>query len=58
MWLVLLGGYGSSGTASNDHSQAVVLKVSKAVGTPLNELHLPMEAFRNAIVFGEPPHRR
>jgi len=43
-------------TASSDHSQAVVLKVSKAVSSPLNELHLPMEAFRNAIVFGEAPH--
>jgi hypothetical protein len=30
------------------------LKISEAVGTPLNELHLSMEAFRDAIVFGEP----
>jgi hypothetical protein len=22
----------------------------------LDELHFPVEAFRNAIVFGEPPH--
>ena len=43
-------------TASSDHSQAVVLKVSKSIGTPLDELYFPVEAFGNAIVFGEPPH--
>jgi hypothetical protein len=43
-------------TASSDYSQAVVLKVSKSIGAPLDELHFPVEAFRNAIVFGEPPH--
>jgi len=45
-------------TASSDHSQAVVLKVSEAIGAPLNQLHFPMEAFGNAIVFGEAPHYR
>jgi hypothetical protein len=43
-------------TASSDHSQAVVLKISKAIGAPLNQLHFPMEAFGNAIVFGEASH--
>ena len=45
-------------TARSDHSQAVVLKISEAVGAPLNKLHFPMEAFGNAIVFREPPHGR
>ena len=34
------------------------MKISEAIGAPLNELHFPMEAFGNAIVFGEPPHGR
>ena len=42
-------------TARSDHSQAVVLKISEAIGAPLNELHFPMEAFGNAIVFSKPP---
>ena len=45
-------------TARSDHSQAVVLKIPEAIGSPLDELHFAMEAFRNAIVFGEPPHGR
>ena len=45
-------------SASSDDSQALVFKVSEAVGAPLNELHLSMEAFSDAIVFGEPPHGR
>ena len=45
-------------SASSDDSQAVVFKVSEAVGAPLNELHLSMEAFSDAVVFGEPPHGR
>ena len=40
-------------TAGSDHTQAVVLKISEAVGAPLKELHFPMEAFGHAIVFGE-----
>jgi len=43
-------------TTGSDPSQAVVLKISEAVGTPLNQLHLSEEDFRNAIIFGEPPH--
>ena len=35
-------------SASSDHTQAVVL----------NELHFPIEALGNAIVFSEPPHGR
>ena len=34
------------------------MKISEAVGTPLDELHLSMKAFGNAVVFGEPPHGR
>ena len=33
------------------------MKVSEAVGSPLNELHFSMEPFSDAIVFGEPPSR-
>ena len=32
------------------------MKVSGAVGTTLNELHLSMEAFGDTVVFGEAPH--
>ena len=39
-------------TARSDHSQAVVLKIPEAIGSPLDELHFAMEAFRNAIVLG------
>ena len=43
-------------TALSDDSEAVVVKVSEAVGTALYQLHFSMEALSDAIVFGEAPH--
>ena len=43
-------------TARSDHSQAVVLKIPEAIGSPLDELHFAVEAFRNAIVSCKAPH--
>ena len=40
---------------SND-SEAVIFKVSEAVSAALDEFHLSVEAFGNAVVFGEAPH--
>jgi len=42
--------------ALGDDAQAVVGKVSEAIGTALDEFHLAMEAFGNAVVAGEAPH--
>jgi len=39
-----------------DDPQPVVFKVSKAVGSPLDELHLAMDTFGDAVVTGGPPH--
>ena len=43
-------------TAFSDDPQAVVFEVFESVCTALNKFHLPVEAFGDAIVFGEPPH--
>ena len=43
-------------SALSDDSEAVVVKISEAVGTALDELHLSMEALGNTVVFGEAPH--
>ena len=43
-------------TAFSDDPQAVVFEAFEPVCTALNEFHLPVEAFCDAIVFGEPPH--
>jgi hypothetical protein len=45
-------------SAGSDRSHAVIFKVSEAVGAPLKELHLSMEAFSDGIVFDEPPRGR
>lgn len=37
-------------TTFNQHAQAVVLKVSIAVGSSLDEFHFSVEAFRDAVV--------
>ena len=42
--------------ALSDDSEAVVFKVSKAVGTALDEFHLPMEPFCDPIASSESPH--
>ena len=39
-----------------DDAQAVVFEVSKAIGPSLDEFHLPVEAFGDAVVLGEAPH--
>jgi hypothetical protein len=41
----------------SDHAKSVVVKVSEAVGTALNELHFSVKAFGDAVVFGEAPHQ-
>ena len=43
-------------TAFSDDPQAVVFEVFESVCTALNKFHLPVEAFGDAIVFGEHPH--
>lgn len=43
-------------TTFNQHAQAVVLKVSIAVGSSLDEFHFSVEAFRDAVVLDEVPH--
>lgn len=40
----------------SDDAEAVVIEVSKAVGTALDELHFAMEALGDAVVFSEAPH--
>ncbi len=52
IWLWVRGELAASGY----HTEAVVFKISKAVGAPLNQLHLPVEAFCDSVVFGEAPH--
>jgi len=39
-----------------DDTEAVILEVSKAVSAALDELHFAVEAFCDAVVFGEAPH--
>jgi len=48
--------FGYELTALGDHAQPVVGKVSEAIGAALDEFHLSMEAFGNAVVAGEAPH--
>ena len=43
-------------SALSDDAQAVVLEVSKAVSAALDEFHFSVEAYGDAIVFGEAPH--
>ena len=43
-------------TALRDDSQAVVVDVFEAVGASLDEFHLSVEAFGDAVGFGEAPH--
>jgi hypothetical protein len=43
-------------SALSDDAQAVVIEVSKAVSTALNKFHFAVEAFGDAVVFGEAPH--
>jgi hypothetical protein len=43
-------------SALSDDAQAVVVEVSEAVSTALDEFHFAVEAFGDAIVFGEAPH--
>ena len=42
--------------ALSDDPKSVVVEVSKAVGAALDELHFPVEALGDAVVFGEAPH--
>ena len=42
--------------ALSDDTEAVILEVSKAVSTALDEFHFSMEAFSDAVVFGKAPH--
>ena len=42
--------------ALRDDTEAVILEVSKAVSTALDEFHFSMEAFSDAVVFGKAPH--
>ena len=44
--------------ALSDDTEAVILEVSKAVSTALDEFHFSMEAFSDAVVFGKAPHGR
>ena len=39
-----------------DDPEAVVVKIFYAVGASLYELHLSVEALRDAVVFAEAPH--
>jgi len=42
--------------AMRDDAQPVVVGVSEAVGSTLDELHFAMKAFGDAVVAGEAPH--
>jgi hypothetical protein len=39
-----------------DDAEAIILEVSEAVSTALDEFHFSMEALGDAIIFGEAPH--
>ena len=43
-------------TALGDDAQAVVVEVSEAVSTALDEFHFAMEAFGDAVVACKSPH--
>ena len=40
----------------SDDSEAVIVEVSEAVSTALDELHFSVEALGDAVGFGEAPH--
>ena len=40
----------------NNDAHSIILEVSKAVSTTLNELHLAMEAFSKAVAVREDEH--
>ena len=40
----------------SDDAQAVVLEVTEAVGSALDEFHLSVEAFGDAVVLRKAPH--
>ena len=42
--------------AQNAHTQAVIFKVTKAVRTPLNQLHFAVKTFCDAVIPGKPEH--
>ena len=42
--------------AVSDDAQAVVVKVSEAVGAALDEFHFSVEAFGDGVGFTEAPH--
>jgi len=55
-WFMDLGlGWDWILTALSDDTEAVILEVSEAISTALDEFHFSMEAFGDAIVFGEAP---
>ena len=39
-----------------DDAQAVVVEISEAIGSALDEFHFSVEAFSDAVIFGEAPH--
>ena len=43
------------GTFKQD-PETIILEVSEAIGSSLNEFHLAMEAFRDAVAPREAPH--
>lgn len=43
-------------TALSDDPEPVVVKISEAVGTTLDEFHLSVEALSDAVVLGKAPH--
>ena len=42
--------------ALGDDAETVVVKVSEAVGTALNEFHFSVEALCDGVVFSKSPH--
>lgn len=40
----------------SDDAEAVVVKIAESVGSSLDEFHLSVEAFGDAVVLGESPH--
>ena len=50
-------GLGLGLAALSANAQAVVFKVTETVCSALDEFHLPVEAFGDAVIFREAPHR-
>ncbi len=42
--------------ALGDNAKTVVVKVSKAVGTALDQFHFSVEAFSDGVIFSKSPH--